>query len=719
MLVLVDLTNAQPGENILIESRSCRYELKDYFLTSTLLRGSSGFLNVRNNSNDPLLLEKGNLLARGEKCSEIELKIECKNNIHTSDNSNVLSVNVENIRCDSNNPETKKQLVQLLNEYSDCFSSTTDELGCTDKITMDIKLDSDKPICYRPYRMSQPEKEIVRDKIKDLLDNNIIRESNSPYSSPIILVKKKNGDHRLCVDYRKLNSITVKDRYPLPIIEEQVEKLSNKRIFTSLDMSQGFYQIPLKEDSIPKTGFITPEGHYEFMRMPFGLANSPSVYQRLMDTILGSLRFDKVLPYMDDLLLASADEEEALTTLRTVLEIIRNAKLTLNLDKCRFLQTEINYLGYDISENGIRPGQKKIDAFTKFREPSNIHELRMFLGLTSYFRKFVKGYASIAHDLYKLLKKDEPWIWSPKQQEAFDSLKTILTTRPVLAIYNPKAETEVHTDASSKGIAGILIQRQDDKMRPVAYFSRKTTREESVYHSYELETLAVVESLKRFRIYLAGIEFKVVTDCSAVRETFGKRDLLPRIARWWLSIQEYNFSVVHRLGSSHKHVDALSRVPHEDERATADILVLDLLDWIVCMQNQDAKLQTIRDKLERNEDDPDIKKNYLLKDNKIYRKCTNDQLRLAVPKYGRWNVLRKYHDDIGHPGLKRCENIIKEYCWFPKMTRFIRKYVNNCLDCAYKRGQYGKLEGQLHPIKKVSEPMHIAHRSRWTILQKS
>lgn len=320
----------------------------------------------------------------------------------------------------------------------------------------------------------------------------------------------------------------------------------------------------------------------------------------------------------------------------------------------------------------------------------------------------MKGYAMLAHDLYKLLKKNEPWVWSQVQQQAFEDLKHILTSRPVLALYDAKSETEVHTDASSKGIAGILLQRHNGDLKPVAFFSRKTSKEESVYHSYELEALAVVESLKRFRIYIAGIDFKVVTDCAAVRQTFEKRDLLPRIARWWLTIQEYSFTVIHRPGVTHKHVDALSRCPH-DECNNAEVLVLDLLDWIVCVQNQDSKLRIIKEKLEGNVIDPDVNHNYVLKDNKVYRKCINDQTRLAVPKYSRWNVMRKYHDDIGHPGLKRCETLIKENFWFPGMSRFIRKYVNSCLECAYKRGQYGKLEGELHPIEKVSEPMHTIH----------
>lgn len=372
-----------------------------------------------------------------------------------------------------------------------------------------------------------------------------------------------------------------------------------------------------------------------------------------------------------------------------------------------FLQTNIEYLGYDISQVGIRPGAKKIDAVIKYKEPTNVHELRMFLGLTSYFRKFVNNYATITSDLYKLLKKDALWEWQNTQQEAFDHLKKILTERPILALYDAKRTTEVHTDASSKGIAGILLQKHAETMRPVAFFSRKTSKEEALYHSYELETLAVVESLRRFRVYLAGISFKVVTDCVAVRQTFEKKDLLSRVARWWLSIQEYDMSIEHKPGTAHKHVDALSRAPVENNES--EIFVLDLLDWVVCLQNQDRNIQTIKNKLESNDRDPDITNNFCLEDHKVYRKVKDGNKRIVVPKSAKWNVMRKYHDDVGHPGLKKCDALIKENCWFPGMTRFIRKYVNACLDCLYKRGQYGKVEGSLHPIEKVAVPLDTLH----------
>lgn len=691
---------------IFIDTRMCSYDNVEYSIPSSVHCFPVKSILVTNLGSRSLKFHEGEVLARGfitDEVVEEHLPLET-----AAVASSILQVDATKVNCGSKDPLVRQNLLQIIQEYSDCFSADTGELGVTNKIEVNIELNSDKPVCYRPYRLSFAEKEIMREKVSDMLSNGIIRESSSNYASPIILVRKKNGDHRLCVDFRKLNSITVKDKYPLPIIEEHIEKLGGKKFFTGLDMSQSFYQIPVASGSIHKTGFVTPEGHYEFLRMPFGLANSPAIFQRLMDNIFSSLRHDKVLPYIDDVLLPTTTELEGLDLLKVVLNIIRDAGLTLNLEKCFFLQTKIDYLGYEICKEGIRPGIQKINAVANYTEPRNVHELRMFLGLTGYFRKFVQNYAEISYHLYDLLRKNTAWEWGPLQVKAFNLLKKILTTRPLLSLFRRNGEIEVHTDASSKGLAGILLQKQDGGFKPIAYFSRKTSKEEAMYHSYELETLAVVESLRRFRIYLVGNHFKVVTDCSAVRFTFLKKDLMPRIARWWLSIQEYDMEVEHRSGKSHGHVDALSRSPVEPS-TKVDINLIDVFDWIVCLQNQDEKIRIIRMKIESGGADQDILNNYKLKDDKLYRIIKGGEERLVVPKYGRWNIMRKYHDCIGHPGLKRCERIIKDTFWFPGMTRFIRKYVHACLDCVYKRNQYGRPEGKLHPIEKVPEPLHTLH----------
>lgn len=432
--------------------------------------------------------------------------------------------------------------------------------------------------------------------MQELLDNGIIRESDSPYASPILLVKKKTGDYRMCVDFRKLNAITVKDKYPLPLIDDQIDKLKGQRYFTTLDLASGYYQVPLTDEAIPKTAFVTPDGHYEFLRMPFGLTNAPAVFQRMVNKALGTLKDTIAFPYMDDIIIPSKTVEEGLQRLRQVLTALRKNNLTLILSKCTFLETTVEYLGREISEKGVRPARRKIEAVERMGEPRTVKQVRQFVGLASYFRKFIKNFASIVELLTKLTRKDVSWQWTESQRNAVSTIKERLTTRPILAIFDPTKRTELHTDASSRGVGGMLIQKNGSDERVVAYFSKQLTRDQQCYHSYELETMAVVFSLRHFRVYLLGIRFRVVTDCNALLTTFSRRDLLPRVARWWLEVQNFNFDIEYREGTKMAHVDALSRNPVEN----IEIYAIDITegDWLLSAQLQDEQLSRIRQILE-------------------------------------------------------------------------------------------------------------------------
>lgn len=352
--------------------------------------------------------------------------------------------------------------------------------------------------------MSRAEQDIVKNIVEELLSNDIIRESDSEYSSPILLVRKKNGEQRLCIDYRKLNSVTVKENQPLPRIDDQIDNLQGGNYFTSLDLRSGYHQVPMEETSKRYTAFVTPEGHYEYNRVPFGPSNAPRVFQRLMTRLLRPLRGNSAL-YLDDVLLYAQTVDDALKSLREALEIFRQEGLTLNFKKCYFLQTSITYLGFEIKQGTVRPGTDKIKSVEQFPTPTNVHQIRQFLGLTGYFRHFIENYALIAKPLTTLTKKNVSWRWTENEENALQTLQSMLTTRPVLSLclFDPEAQTEVHTDASKIGLAGILFQRQiDHRLHPIAYYSRQTSDVEQKYHSYELETLAGVESLQKFRTYL-------------------------------------------------------------------------------------------------------------------------------------------------------------------------------------------------------------------------
>lgn len=480
-------------------------------------------------------------------------------------------------------------------------------------------------------------------------------------------------------------------------------------------MSSGYFQVKVAENSIHKTGFITCEGHFEFLRMPFGLVNAPAVFQRLVNEVLGPLRFTTALAYMDDILLPTTDYEAGLRVLEEILKIISDAHLTLRLSKCFFLQTKIDYLGHEISAEGVRPGTAKIKAVQKFKVPQNVREVRQFLGLTSFFRKYIPGFAQLAKPLTMLTRKGADFTWGNLQNDAFNKLKTRLIERPILAIYSVDAETEVHTDASKIGLGGILLQKNEGNWKAVAYFSRQTTKEEQRYHSYELEALAVVQTLKKFRTYLIGIKFRVVTDCNALRTAFTKKDLLPRIGRWWLTLQEYDFEVIYRPGSKMSHADALSRnpveIPLDFENINVFMLNINEDDWVLAAQLQDERLSYVHEVLLRNPHDNEeknIHNNYILKNNRVFRN-TVDGPKWAVPKTARRQLTMLNHDLKGHFSLDKTLKLLNQSYWFPGMRQYVKRYITGCLGCLYNKEPAGKHPGFLFPIEKIGVPMHTVH----------
>ena len=492
--------------------------------TTVIGQGEDRTLEVSNLGNRPVTWKAGHVVARASLCDtrqpgRVERVIAGK--------AGEAKLDFSTIEVGDMSMEDKAQLVALLERMANCFSASDTDLGLTHLGEMRIHLMSDRPVHYRPYRLAQVERAKVREKIQSLLASGVIRESESEYASPIILIPKKNGDVRMCVDYRALNRSTVKDRYPMPLVSDQLDRLAGKCYFTTLDLAQGYHQVPMHPDSVPKTAFVTPDGHYEYLRVPFGLANAPAVFQRVINKMLGDLQNGAVLAYMDDLLIPSATISEGMVLLERVLNLVAEAGLKLNLSKCSFLKGQLEYLGHEVSAAGVQPGTRKVRAVSDFPAPENVHGVRQFVGLVSYFRKFIRNFAVLARPLTDLLKKDVPWRWCSEQRDAFSRLKQLLVERPILALYDGEVPTEVHTDAC------------------------------------KLEILALVDMVRRFRVYLVGVHFKTVTDCSTVRATLLKRDLVPRIARWWMALQEYDMELEYRPGTKMQHVDALSRNPVE------------------------------------------------------------------------------------------------------------------------------------------------------------
>lgn len=660
--------------------------------------------------------------------------------------------------------ETRKpELIGILNKYQNYM---TEGLPTTRVTTgeMQIRLiDPSKIVTRRPYPLSPVEKKIVREQIVELEQAKIVRKSKSPYASPIKLVPKKNGKMRLCVDYRLLNANTISQHHPLPLIKDQIDRLASAYYFTTLDMASGYHAIPVHPDSIEKTAFVTPEGQYEYLTMPFGLKNGASVYQASLQAALGPLINECCTAFIDDVMIYAKTVDESLTNLDKVLEALSKAGFTVNIAKCSFVVTKVLFLGFEISAGEIRPNKQKIECLVSLPPPSNVSSLRQFIGLATYFRQFIRDFSKIAEPLYKLLTSKSDLIWLPEHEKARQTLISHLTNEPVLMIFDSNFPVELHTDASSVGYSGILCQIIDNKPRVVAYYSKRTTPAESRYHSYELETLAVYHSIRHFRTYLQYCPFTVVTDCKSLKESYLKQDLIARVHRWWSYMQSFDFKIVYRPANRMQHVDYLSRHPISNEvsvhltellennesycpdsiessqiSSPADavstkaetisqssqfspnrnfpILRVNLTtlpdDWLMLAQRQDTEISEMLTKIESDELADDIRNTYEIRSGILCRKIQrNNQTRCLpiVPQAYKWSVVNNIHGAIMHLGFEKTLEKIVEFYWFKNMSKFVRKFVENCLTCKVAKTPSGRTQIELHSIPKTNIPWHTIH----------
>lgn len=615
--------------------------------------------------------------------------------------------------------ESRLQLIEILESFEDSFTSGIPK-SPADAVPMQIKLkDPHKTVNRRPYRLSPAEREAVRIRIVELLEANVIRPSSSPFSSPILLVKKKDGSERLCVDYRELNDNTVPDRFPLPLISDQIARLHGGYYFTILDMASGFHQIPIEQESIERTAFVTPDGQFEYLTMPFGLRNAPSVFQRAIVRALGDLVHSYVVVYVDDVLIVGGNVAESLERLKVVLKVLSEKHFSLNIKKCSFLKEKVEYLGYEVSQGQIRPNPRKIEALTALPPPETVTQLRQFIGLASYFRQFVPKFSQTMAPLYSLTSGNGKLDWKPAQEEIRQQIISALTKEPVLSIYDPDLEVELHTDASAIGYGAILLQKKEGKMRAVAYFSKHTTDAESKYHSYELETLAVVNAVKHFRHYLHGRQFLVVTDCNSLQMTRKKLDLAPRVHRWWAFLQSFDFDIIHREGKRMAHVDFFSRNPLPKNKKVISKVEQKIVNftetsgnWLLAEQQRDEELSQIMADLKNEKLPEDIAKTYEMRSGVLNRKVQrNGKTRCLpiVPRSLRWSKINNVHDGVMHLGWQKTLEKVYERYWFEHMAKFVRRFVENCVTCKVSKSNSGKIQAELHPIPKVSIPWHTMH----------
>jgi hypothetical protein len=483
-------------------------------------------------------------------------------------------------------PEScQPELRKILTKYYGILADKNDAVGYCDLYQPTIPLDTEEPIYTPQYPIPQKMRQQMRETVEEFLRDGVVQHSRSPYNSPTIMVSKKDGGHRMCVDFRKLNSHVITDPHPLPRINQILEELGQSVYFTALDILSGFYNLRIAQSCREKTAFSTPDGHFEFNRLPMGLKNSPSIFQRLMNLVLAGTLGKYAFIYVDDIVIYSKNAEDHLKHLDIILSRLQETGFKVKFSKCQMFLSQIEYLGYLISRDGLRVNPNKVAAATNFPTPKDVKGVQGFLGLVGYFRWFIYNYAEKAKGLYDLLKSTTDFVWGEKQEESFSVLKKALQEAPVLAFPDFSKEFILTTDASGYAIGAILTQVQGQELKVIRYESKKLDKKylgkerlitchsrtlkdaETRYNNTDREILAVIYGVKQNRSCLWGNFFVIRTDHAAIPYLErNKSSDSSRAIRWFLQLAEYNYRVEHKSGRSIAHADALSRYPQENSQ---------------------------------------------------------------------------------------------------------------------------------------------------------
>ena len=638
--------------------------------------------------------------------------------------------------------QDRDRLYTVLMDHHMAFALDKCERGETDMVQMEI-LTGDTPPKRQPVRRTPfaVRGEIAR-QLREMQDNDVISPSAGPWASPVVLVRKKDGTLRFCIDYRELNSVTKADTFPLPRIDDLLDQLNKAKYFSTLDLAAGYWQVRVHPQSREKTAFITPQGLFQFNVMPFGLRNAPAVFQRLMQRVLAGLNPDEGVPftsvYIDDILIFSETFEDHLSHLKAVIERIASAGLKLKPCKCKFIRQTVDFLGHILTPVGIHPNPDRVSAVQKFPRPQSVREVRQFLGLASYYRRFVKGFAATAQPLHSLTKVNSRFSWSTDCQEAFDTLKSKLLMAPVLSFPDFSRDFILETDASVKGLGAVLSQRgEDDKVHPVAYASRALSPQEQRYSVTELETLAVVWAIKHYLAYLYGNSVVVYTDHSAVRAVLNSPHLNGKHARWWSQVHGSgikNLEIKYRAGRENSNADALSRNPvigstavsemvTEVPVATVEALECDKLlgkdpitdsvslSELTLKQAADSECKPLLDFLlhQKLPEHPALAKKVAaqapLFDVIDGILCfvgpkSNGRGRRVVPKQLRKALVEGYHGSTmsGHFSGPKLVKALSRHWWWQGMHRDVSEHCNSCPECTVVNASGRVHQPLLQPI---------------------
>lgn len=692
-------------------------------------------VRVLNPTSHKCLLKKGAKIA---KCHAADVIINLDDNgemKNALDNTSDDYVSDTWMQLSSSLTKTEQSKARkLLRKYSSLFTKEGQDAGRTNMVTHQIDTGDAKPIRQPPRSVPLAKRGEVERLIQEMQADKVIEPSSSPWSSPVVLVKKKDGSSRFCVDYRKLNEVTKKDSYPLPRIDDSLDTLSGSCWFSTLDLKSGYWQVGIDEKDREKTAFSVGTGLWQFTVMPFGLCNAPATFERLMERVLKGLHWNTCLVYLDDIIVMGRTFEEHLQNLEQVFQRIAAAGLKLNPKKCSFLQTEVKYLGHKVSREGVHTDEEKIDTVRTWPRPKNLHELRSFLGLCTYYRRFVPKFATVAQSLHELTRKNQKFRWNREQEIAFKKLKALLCSAPILSYPVENEPFILDTDASNTGIGGVLSQVVDGREKIVAFYSRTLGNAERNYCVTRRELLAVVESVKHFHKYLYGKPFRIRTDHAALRWLLQFKNPEGQLARWIERLQSYDFVIDHRKGGLHGNADALSRRPcnieckhcikAENKNGVVDVRWLGISSderWsptqIQRDQELDPDLKSIIE-AKKNERRPSkqeiaskspVEKAYWTQWNSLklnsgclYRTWESEDGKeskdlIVVPRSRISEVLQELHNGPsgGHLGVNKTVEKVKQRFYWIGCHQSAKDWIQNCSQCMAAKGPRIRSRGKM------------------------
>jgi transposase InsO family protein len=603
-------------------------------------------------------------------------------------------------------PAPKRATIfDFLQNNVEAFATNKFDVGNVTTYECPINLSSNAYVAFKPYRCTYADQQEIDKQCNELLSRGMISQSTSAYASPVTLQYKKDGlgasksKTRLCVDYRSLNKLIIPESQPFPLIDEIVAKTRGCFWFSAFDINAAFHSIPVKESDRYKTAFITQSGHFEWNFMPFGVKVAPSVFQRVLSSIIHKYGLaDFVVNYLDDLLVFSKTFEEHMTHVQRLIDAIFAEGFRLNFKKCSFASSRIQYLGHILSPNSVEPLSDNIAAITNFPVPSSRRTIRQFLGKINFYRKFIPNSSSLLEPFHNLLRKNTPFSWTHDCQTAFNSVKALLTSSPILAIFDRNLPISIYTDASGIGIGAVLKQKQADGLeKPVAYFSRKLTEGQMRKKAIYIESLAIREAIRYWRFWLIGRRFTVITDHKPLEHMNLKARSDEELGDLALELSQFDFDVIYRPGKDNCEADCLSRNPVNEPLPDPDVSNPIIPSSVHFLSFEDVKY------FQENITPTNVD----VKINDVIFRVINGKRLVVLDELTSKELISRIHTHYGHIGPKHMFAILRNSFYIPCITKLVLEYCKKCITCIKNKSRRPRIQSRLGLLGPATKPFEI------------